>query len=73
MQNLNSNAAQPGINQTKIKTLLILVPVDDLLIEFDKLISPIVKQIYVLAKENLKLKNARDILLPRLMNQTIAV
>jgi type I restriction enzyme, S subunit len=73
MQNLNSNAAQPGINQTKIKTLLILVPVDDLLIEFDKLISPIVKQIYVLAKENLKLKNARDILLPRLMNQTIEV
>ena len=37
--------------ETKIKTLLILVPVDDLLIEFDKLISPIVKQIYVLAKK----------------------
>ena len=73
MQNLNSNAAQPGINQTKIKTLLITVPIDELLIEFDFLISPMVKQIYQLARTNLKLKQARDILLPRLMNQTIKV
>jgi type I restriction enzyme S subunit len=73
MQNLNSNAAQPGINQSKIKTLTIHIPAEELLVQFDKLVSPFVKQIYVLAKENLRLKQARDILLPRLMNQTIKV
>ena len=73
MQNLNSNAAQPGINQSKIKALTICIPTEELFVQFDKLVSPFFKQIYVLAKENLRLKQARDILLPRLMNQTIKV
>ena len=73
MQNLNSNAAQPGINQSKIKTLTIRIPTEELFVQFDKLVSPFVEQIYVLAKENLRLQQARDILLPRLMNQTIKV
>jgi len=73
MQNLNSNAAQPGINQKKIKTLPVITPTLDLLLKFDSIVEPIVKQIYQLAKMNLELKTGRDILLPRLMNSTIEV
>jgi type I restriction enzyme S subunit len=73
MQNLNSNAAQPGINQKKIKTLPVITPTSDLLLKFDSIVEPIVKQIYQLAKMNLELKTGRDILLPRLMNRTIEV
>lgn len=73
MQSLNSNAAQPGINQKKIKTLPIICPSTDLLNKFNSKVTPMVRQIYKLAKMNLKLKTGRDILLPRLMNRTIEV
>ena len=73
MQSLNSNAAQPGINQKKIKTLPIVIPSSDLLVKFDSIVKPMIKQIYKLAKMNLELKTGRDILLPRLMNRTIEV
>lgn len=73
MQSLNSNAAQPGINQKKIKTLPIICPSSNLLIKFDSMVIPMVSEIYKLAKMNLKLKTGRNILLPRLMNRTIEV
>lgn len=74
MQNLNSNAAQPGINQPKLLQLeLLMTNNDDLLISFNAKVEPLVKQIYSLAKINKNLKEARDILLPRLMNRTIEV
>ena len=73
MQSLNSNAAQPGINQKKIKTLPIICPSSNLLIKFDSMVIPMISEIYKLAKMNLKLKTGRDILLPRLMNRTIEV
>jgi type I restriction enzyme, S subunit len=73
MQSLNSNAAQPGINQKKIKTLPIICPSSNLLIKFDSMVIPMISEIYKLAKMNLKLKTGRDILLPRLMNRTIEI
>jgi type I restriction enzyme S subunit len=74
MQNLNSNSAQPGINQNKLLQLeLLMTNNEDLLISFNEKVEPLVKQIYSLAKINKNLKEARDILLPRLMNRTIEV
>ena len=73
MQNLNSNSAQPGINQQKLKTLEIVVPSKDLIVDFDQLATPLICQIHSLSKMNYELKQARDILHPRLMNQTIEV
>lgn len=74
MQNLNSNAAQPGINQPKLLQLeLLMTNNENLLISFNDKVEPLVKQIYSLAKINKNLKEARDILLPRLMNRTIEV
>ena len=73
MQLLNSNSAQPGINQPKLKSLLLKIPDEKTAIAFDKLVSPLLKQVFILAKQNQILKEARDILLPRLMNRTIEV
>lgn len=73
MQGLNSNAAQPGINQKKLKTIELIIPSDDLLKAFSDLTEPIAKSIMGLSKQNQLLKEARDILLPRLMTGMIDV
>ncbi|HAT75675.1 MAG TPA: restriction endonuclease subunit S, partial [Flavobacterium sp.] len=40
---------------------------------FESIVNPIFDQILILQEQNEKLKEARDILLPRLMNRTIEV
>ena len=71
MQKLNKNAAQPGINQDAIKSLKFFMPAEQLIRVFDNFVTPIVKRIFVLAKQNSQLQSARDKLLPRLMNGEI--
>ena len=71
MQKLNKNAAQPGINQDAIKSLKFLMPAEQLIREFDNFVTPIVKRIFVLAKQNSQLQSARNKLLPRLINGEI--
>ena len=51
----------------------IIVPSKFIGLEFEKLTNPIELKILSLLDYNQKLKKARDILLPRLMNQTIEV
>lgn len=38
--NLNSNSAQPGINQTDVKSLPILVPDLEIMNKFNNIVSP---------------------------------
>lgn len=73
MQQLNANAAQPGINQASLKSLKLIWPSEDKIEEFNKEVEASVKLIFVLAKQNTKLREARDILLPKLMNGQIEV
>jgi type I restriction enzyme S subunit len=73
MQQLNANAAQPGINQESLKSLRLIWPSIKKVEEFNKVVEVSVKLIFVLAKQNTKLREARDILLPRLMNGQIEV
>jgi type I restriction enzyme S subunit len=73
MQSLNSNAAQPGINQEKLKSLEITIPILNIINDYHIVAEPLTKQIFKLAKMNDKLKQSRDILLPRLMSGTINV
>jgi type I restriction enzyme S subunit len=51
----------------------IAIPSNKINSEFEKITSRIYNQIEVLQTKNQKLKEARDILLPRLMNRTIEV
>ncbi|MFI3211308.1 MAG: restriction endonuclease subunit S [Peptostreptococcaceae bacterium] len=73
IKNLNTNSAQPGINQTQLKKLTILVPNIDIISKFSDVINPLFKQIYSLSKENKKLSDIRDALLPKLMSGEIKV
>lgn len=71
--NLNSNSAQPGINQNDVKSLPILVPELKIISKFNKIISPMMNQIFDNALKINKLTNLRDTLLPKLMSGEIDV
>ena len=73
MQGLNSNSAQPGINQAKLKSLEIVLPKHELCNSFYIVTEPILKLISTLALQNESLKLSRDILLPRLMSGMIDI
>ena len=49
----------------------IMIPTKDIALEFNKLVSPISKSIIKLAEKNIKLREARDLLLPKLMRGEI--
>lgn len=69
----SSKAAQPGLNQTEVKTLSILLPTTEEIIKFDNTIAPIMHQIAKNANENRKLSTLRDTLLPKLLSGEISV
>lgn len=74
--NLNNKAigaAQQNINVQKVKDHDVLLPDKALIDKFTLWVKPLFEQRRKLGEQNLKLKEARDILLPRLMNQTIEV
>jgi len=73
LANLNANTAQPGISQAKFLTLPFIKPPKAITKYFNDAVEPIVRQIFLLAKLNQALMQARDLLLPRLMNGDIAV
>ncbi len=71
--NLNSNAAQPGINQTQVKTLPILIPNKEVLNQFQSITKKLFHKIFENVKQNKNLSQMRDSLLPRLMSGKIRV
>lgn len=73
MQNLNRNAAQPGLAQTDIKRIKIIVPSEDIINQFNIVIESIFDEIFRLAKINKNVAQQRDMLLPRLMSGKLEV
>jgi len=71
--NLNTNAAQPGINQPKVKSLPIIIPTREHIEMFENTIEPIMGLLFNLAKKNELLKQTRDILLPQLITGDLDV
>ncbi|MGT2907807.1 restriction endonuclease subunit S [Streptococcus dentiloxodontae] len=69
----SSKAAQPGLNQTEVKTLSILLPTTEEIAKFNTTIAPIMHQIAKNANENRKLSMLRDTLLPKLLSGEISV
>ena len=69
----NANAAQPGINQTGVRGLSLIVPPADISGQFDQLAEPSLALIISLAKRNEALRNTRDLLLPRLISGEVDV
>jgi type I restriction enzyme S subunit len=65
--------AQPHVYPRDLNRLKLLIPPDDLCFQFEQLVTPIFILIKHLKLQNQKLAQARDLLLPRLMNGTIQV
>ena len=73
---LSNNAkgvAYPAVSAKDFEDAGIIVPSASLLLEFDEVVRPIIDMITQLNYQNKKLKQARDLLLPRLMNGEIEV
>lgn len=73
MQQLNKNAAQPGINLKSLLSLDILVPSYKLIEQYNFIITPIMNDIFEKAKQNIKLVEIRNKLLQKLMSGEIEV
>ena len=70
---MSGGATMANVNKGKFESLPIVAPRDTILKEFDEFCKPIFPQIKGLLVQNQKLKQARDLLLPRLMNGEIEV
>ncbi|MCD6487260.1 MAG: restriction endonuclease subunit S [Syntrophobacterales bacterium] len=73
MQFVNSDAAVPGLNRNYAYSRPYLLPLETIRSHFENTVAPIYGQIFKLDDYNEKLKQARDLLLPRLMNGEIEV
>ena len=70
---LGQGAAQNNISQQVIKSFKMVLPRKELMEAFLESVSPLFEQVEILQKSNINLVQARDLLLPRLMNGEVAV
>lgn len=70
---LNSNAAQPGISQPKVRGLPIMLAPTGLISRFDAAVEPMMGLLFNLARQNVTLRATRDLLLPRLVSGELDV
>ena len=71
--NAGVKAAQPGINQSNVNSLPILLPPEESVKKFDNKISPIMEMIFSNAVESNRLATFRDALLPKLISGEIKI
>lgn len=70
---ISTDVAVPGLNRDFAHSRLILIPPESLKHAFIESVAPMRKQIEQLAQYNSKLRQARDLLLPRLITGEIEV
>lgn len=73
MEAIGGGATMGNVNKTKFEGLAVLKPATSLLREFHEFCAPLFQQIQLLSVQNLRLRTARDVLVPRLMSGEIAV
>jgi type I restriction enzyme, S subunit len=70
---MSSDAAVPGLNRKYAYSLPIILSSRTIHIQFEEIVRPIYQQVFNLQAMNEKLRQARDLLLPKLMSGAIAV
>ncbi|SNC74645.1 type I restriction enzyme, S subunit [Marinobacter sp. es.048] len=70
---IGGGATMPNVNKSKFSSMEVLLPPESLLDSFHDLVTQQFLQMETLIKMNSKLTQARDILLPKLMNGEVAV
>jgi len=73
LEAMGGGATMPNVNKSKFASIPIFIPSQILLQEFQKFASYTFQQIQLLHQQNVALAQARDLLLPRLMNGEIKV
>jgi type I restriction enzyme, S subunit len=73
LKQYNGGASVPTLDRKAVHRVAILFPAKNLLLAFDEFVTPLFDQIGNLTLQNQKLRTARDLLLPRLMNGKITV
>ncbi|WP_421716447.1 restriction endonuclease subunit S [Arcobacter arenosus] len=68
LENISIGSSQKALTIDSIKKITVIVPTNDIIILFNKLIEPILKEIDILQQKNQTLKQTRDLLLPRLLS-----
>ena len=68
-----NKATMASLNQEVIGRIPVILPPKNLLREFQSFATDVLRQIAVLSRQNLKLRAARDLLLPRLMSGELVV
>lgn len=64
---LNSNSAQPGLNQQGVRSLPFLMPTDCVVEAFDYLVKPLTDRLFAGCLESRTLAALREALLPKLI------
>lgn len=73
LSQLNSNSAQPGLNQEAMKSFQIKLPPLDLISNFETIVEPMITKIFNNAKQIQTLQKLRDTLLPKLISGEVRV
>lgn len=69
----SNGATMTNVNKTKFSNIKVLYPVEDLIKRYNELCKPIFDKILALSKSIIKAEQARDRLLPKLMNREFEV
>ena len=69
----SNGATMTNVNKTKFSNIKILYPTEDLVIKYNQFCKPIFDKILTLSKSMLLSYQARDLLLPKLMNGEIDI
>lgn len=72
-ESISYGAAIQNINTGIVKSATFILPPKEILKDFKKIAGPILESIELIQKENILLEEAKDILIPRLMNGEIDV
>ncbi|MCD5406656.1 MAG: restriction endonuclease subunit S [Desulfotomaculum sp.] len=70
---LNANSAQPGLNQTSMKSFEIFVPDRNYIEIFGKKVKPLIDKMFFNGIQIYTLEKLRDTLLPKLMSDKVRV
>lgn len=73
ISNIVTGAVQPKISQKNLNNIKIFLPPQDVLMEFQSIISSVFDKIFLLKRENQRLQELRDTLLPKLLSGEIEI
>ncbi len=73
LKQFNGGASVPTLDRKSVHRIDVLIPSTQMLRAFDEFAVDVFAQVKKLASQNQKLRQARDLLLPRLMNGELAV